>query len=65
MKEIYLDIKNSFDFKDAIESLYNKYLWLKNIDIVDFEFNGKKIDRNKKIKDIKLEDGSTIKIIEN
>lgn len=63
-KELYLYIKESCTFDQVIEQLNEKYLWLKNIEIEDYQIDGKSILKNKTIKDNKLKDNSEIKIIE-
>ena len=63
-KELYLDVKESFIFEKVIEQLNEKYLWLKNIEIKEYQFNKRKIDNKKSVKENKLKDNSTIYIIE-
>ena len=57
-------LKKPFFFKDVITQLYNKYLWLKYIEIIDYTSNGIKIKTNKTIKDNGLKNNSIIKVIE-
>ena len=65
-KELYLDVKKSLPFSEVIKKLEEKYLWLKdNIKIKEYQFNGKKIDKNQIVKYIGLEDESEINIIES
>ena len=40
-KVLYLDTKESFSFKNIIEELEKKYLWLKDVEISDYIFNRK------------------------
>ena len=63
-KELYLDVKESFIFKQVIEQLNDKYLWLKDIGIKEYRINNKKISENKSVKDNKLKDNDTVVIIE-
>ena len=63
-KELYLDVKESFYFKDVIEELFNKYLWLEYMDIIDYKYNGVIISRDKTVKENGLKDNSYIEIIE-
>jgi len=44
--------------------LNEKYLWLKNIRIKNYEFDNKEISKNISVKDNKLKHNSTINIIE-
>ena len=63
-KELYLDVKESCSFKQVIIQLNEKYLWLKNIKIKEYEFEKRKIFEEKSVKENKLKDNSTIDIIE-
>ena len=63
-KELYLDVEESCSFEKVIEKLNEKYLWLKNIEIKDYKINSTSILKNKKVKENKLVDNSTIYIIE-
>ena len=47
VKDLYLDIEETFFCKDIITQLYHKYLWLKDIEIIDYTSNGIKIKVNK------------------
>ena len=63
-KEIYLDVKETDYFSQVKKELYNKYSWLKNINIIGFVFNGANISENKTVKENGLKDNSQILIIE-
>ena len=63
-KELYLDAKDSYTFEQVIKQLHEKYLWLKNINIKEYQINAKKILINKKVKENKLVNNSIIYIIE-
>jgi len=63
-KELYLDVKESCKFDQVIKQLNEKYLWLKNISIQEYQFKNNKISENITVKENKLEDNSTINIIE-
>ena len=63
-KQLYLDIKNIKTFSEVINELKYKYSWLQNIKIKNFLFKEKPIFPNKSLKEIGLEDNSTIYIIE-
>ena len=63
-KELYLDVKETCSFKEVIKQLNEKYLWLKNISIKEYQFKKKIISKYTTVKDNKLEDNSTINIIE-
>ena len=63
-KELYLDVKNIKTFSEVINELKYKYSWLQNIKIKNFLFKEKPIFPNKSLKEIGLEDNSTIYIIE-
>ena len=63
-KELYLDVEESCTFEKVTEQLNEKYLWLKNIEIKDYQINSTSILKNKTVKENKLVDNSTIKIIE-
>jgi len=65
-KELYLDVKKSLPFSEVIKQLKDKYTWLEdNINIKEYQFNGKKISEKQIVKDIGLEDESMIKIVES
>jgi len=61
-KELYLDVKESDSFEEVIKELIYKYDWVKNIKIVNYTFNGKKIDLKKTVKENGLRDNSYIMI---
>jgi len=61
-KEIYLDVKQSYTFKEVIKQLSNKYDWVTKLKIINYKFNGKIIDYNKTVKEIGLKDKSKIKV---
>ena len=63
-KELYLDVKESFYFKNVIKELFNKYLWLEYMDIIGYKYNGEIISRDKTVKENGLKDNSYIEIIE-
>lgn len=63
-KELYLDAKESFSFEQVINQLNEKYLWLKNIEIKEYQFENRKISDKKSLKQNGLKDNSTIYIIE-
>ena len=63
-KELYLDVKESCSFKQVINQLNEKYLWLKNIEIKEYQFEKRKISEGKSVKENKLKDNSTIDIFE-
>ena len=63
-KELYLDVKNYYKFEKVHQKLYSKYLWLKNINFANYEFNKKNISFNKTVKEIGLKEGSIILIKE-
>ena len=63
-KVLYLDTKESFSFKNIIEELKKKYLWLKDVEIIDYTLNGIKISENKTVKENGLTNDSTIIIKE-
>ena len=63
-KELYLDVKESCNFKQVIKQLNEKYLWLKYIEIKEFRFGNNKISEKKSVKDNKLKNNSIIDIIE-
>jgi hypothetical protein len=63
-KELYLEVQEKSYLKDVIEELNNKYLWLKKIGKIDYFSNGKKINRDKTVKENGLSDSSIIMIIE-
>ena len=63
-KELFLDVKESFYFRDVIKELFNKYLWLKYMDINDYKYNGVNILMDKTVKENGLKDNSYIDIIE-
>jgi hypothetical protein len=62
-KELYLDIKESCIFKQVINELYEKYLWLKIIRIKEYRYNNNIIFMDKSLKENKLKDNSIINII--
>ena len=63
-KELYLNVKESDYFNHVKKELYNKYSWLKNINIIGFIFNGVNISENKTVKENGLIDNSQILMIE-
>ena len=63
-KELYLDVKESLCFDEVIKQLNEKYLWLKNIEIKEYQFEKTKIYGKKSLKDNNLKDNSIIDIIE-
>ena len=64
-KELYLEVKENSYFKDVIEELNNKYLWLQKLGKIDYCTSvGNKINRDKTVKENRLSDGSIIMIIE-
>ena len=63
-KELYLEIKKNIKFNEVICKLNNKYLWLKNIKNIYFNFGGKIIDNNKTLQELGLTNNSIIEIIE-
>ena len=64
-KELNLDVKENTKFKKVIKQLYSKYLWLNNIDIIDYMFNEKSIEKEKTVKENGLKDNSNIELLEN
>ena len=64
-KELNLDVKENSIFNKVIEQLYSKYLWLDNINIIDYKFNGKSIEKEKTVKENGLKDNSNIELVEN
>ena len=63
-KELYIDVKESDSFSEVIKQLIDKYVWLKDIKILNYQFNGAIIDLAKTVKEIGLKDNSQINIIE-
>ena len=63
-KELYLVVKDNISFKEVIKELYNKFIWLNNIKIIDFQVNGKSLSKDKTVKENNLNENSTIIIIE-
>ena len=63
-KELYLAVKDNISFKEVIGELHNKYIWLNNIKIIDFQFNGKSLSKNNTVKENNLKDNSNIIIVE-
>ena len=63
-KELYINVDESMSFKKAIDLLYDKYSWIKNVNIKDFIYNKRKLDLNKSIKENGLKDNANIRIIE-
>ena len=63
-KELYLDVKGKDIFSEVIKELYNKYSWLRNIQINCFLFNGIPISLNKSVNENGLKDNSQILIKE-
>ena len=63
-KKLYIDVDTNLSFKQVVEELHSKYLWLKNIEIISFLFEGKKISFDKTVKEIGLKDNSIILIKE-
>ena len=63
-KELNIEVKDSIEFNNVIELLYNKYSWLKNIKIIDFIYNKKQISKNKTVKENGLYNNSIIIIVE-
>ena len=45
-KMIYMESEAGKKFGEIINDLYNKYGWLEKRNIVDYELNGKKLDKN-------------------
>ena len=64
-KELNLDVKENIIFNKVIKQLYSKYLWLDNINIIDYKFNGKSIEKEKTVKENGLKDNSNIELVEN
>ena len=63
-KELNIEVKESIEFNKVIEQLHSKYLWLKNLKIIGFKYNGKQISKNKTVKENGLNNNSTIIIFE-
>ena len=63
-KELYLDVQENYLFEKVIKNLKDKYLWLKNINVIDYYFNDRRIKKDKTVKDNGLKDNSTIFIKE-
>ena len=63
-KELNIEVKESIEFNKVIEQLHSKYLWLKNLKIIGFKYNGKQISKNKTVKENGLNNNSTILIFE-
>ena len=63
-KELYIDVKESDSFSEVIKQLIDKYVWLKDIKIFNYQFNGAIIDLAKTVKEIGLKDNSQKNIIE-
>ena len=63
-KELYLDVKESDYFSAVIKELNNKYDWLKNVNILKYQFKGVDIDLKKTVKDIGLKNESKIILCE-
>ena len=63
-KELILAVKSNISFKEVIDELYNKYIWLNNIKIIDFQFNGKSLSKNNSVKENNLSENSNIIIVE-
>ena len=61
-KNLYLDINKNKKFKEMIEILKNKYLWLKYFKNINFIFKENVISKNKTIEEIGLENNSIISI---
>ena len=59
-----LDLTDIIEFNKVIEQLHSKYLWLKNLKIIGFKYNGKQISKNKTVKENGLNNNSTIIIFE-
>ena len=45
-KTLYIESEEGEKFGEIINDLYNKYGWLKKRNIVGYELNGKKLDKN-------------------
>ena len=63
-KEIELKIKESFYFNEIIEELNDNYFFTKALKIVDFNFNGKNISKDKTLKENGLNNGDILMVIE-
>ena len=63
-KELYLDVKENYIFQEVINQLENKYLSIKNLNIIDYRFNGKTISKTKTVEENGLKNNSYIDIIE-
>ena len=63
-KDLYLDVEENITFNEVIKELKKKYLWLNDIKIKNFFFNGKIIPTQKTLKEIGIKDGSLIIISE-
>ena len=63
-KELNIDVKDSIEFNKVIEQLYSKYLWLKNLKIICYNYNGKQISKHKTVKENGLNNNSIIIIVE-
>ena len=63
-KDLFLDVKESLIFSEVIRQLNEKYLWLANMDIIGYQFNGINIAKDKTVKENGLIDSSNIIIIE-
>ena len=63
-KELNLEVKDNIEFNNAIELLYSKYTWLKNLKIIDFINNKKQITKNKTVTENGLNNNSIIIIVE-
>ena len=63
-KQIYIDVNKNLKFSEVVNQLKEKYVWLNDIKIVSFIFEGKQINFNKSCEENGIDDASKIYIIE-
>ena len=64
-KKLHIDAKRNSYFKDVLKDLRERYLWLNEIQIIDYKYNDNSVDPNKTLEENLIKDSSVINIINN